>query len=278
MSTTPTPDSPAPASAMPDAALPANVIPETERTALDAHGHDPAAYKWVPVLKKRRVDGWSPEKQRRFIEELADTGSVLTAAQTVNMSRASAYALRRSPGAEAFDRAWAAAIDAASKRLLDDAFERALVGSDEPIFDRDGRRVGRRLRQSDKLLMFLLRAYSPDRFRHAINDSIPATEPPPPPLTRVADALVMLDPAPPADPAALLPPDELALELECADLADGVLPHWYRDTSLDPVPATKASPNEEEFEALLEAAKRAISGRGDHDPLPDDGPGDGPGD
>lgn len=268
MSITPAPDSPAPASAL---AAPAP-------TALDAHGHNPVAYKWVPVLKKRRVDGWSPEKQRRFIEELADTGSVLTAAQTVNMSRASAYALRRSPGAEAFDRAWAAAIDAASKRLLDDAFERALVGSDEPIFDRDGRRVGRRLRQSDKLLMFLLRAYSPDRFRHAINDRIPATEPPPPPLARVADALVLLDPAPPADPAALLPPDELALELECADLADGVLPHWYRDTSLEPVPATKASPNEEEFEALLEAAKRAISGRGDHDPLPDDGPGDGPGD
>lgn len=272
MSTTPAPDSPAPASASPDAALPATALtgPAPASTALDAHGHDPAAYKWVPVLKKRRVDGWSPEKQRRFIEELADTGSVLTAAQTVNMSRASAYALRRSPGAEAFDRAWAAAIDAASKRLLDDAFERALVGSDEPIFDRDGRRVGRRLRQSDKLLMFLLRAYSPDRFRHAINDRIPATEPPPPPLARVAEALVLLDPAPPADPAALLPPDELALELECADLADGVLPRWYRDTSMDPEPAHRPSPQEVECDALLEAAKRANSRRGDYDPLSED--------
>ena len=134
-------------------------------TALDAHGHDPAAYDWVPVLKKRRKDGWSPDKQRAFIEALADSGSVVTAAQCIDMSESSAYRLRRSPGAEAFDRAWSAAIDAASKKLLDAAFERALVGTDEPIFDREGRRIGRRLRQSDRLLMFLLRAYGPDCFR-----------------------------------------------------------------------------------------------------------------
>src|SRR3546814_15381884 len=68
--------------------------------ALDAHGHDPAAYEWVPVLRKRRKDGWSPDKQRAFIEVLADTGSVATAAQRVGMSESSAYRLRRSPGAE----------------------------------------------------------------------------------------------------------------------------------------------------------------------------------
>ena len=101
--------------------------------ALDAHGHDPAAYDWIPVLKKRRKDGWSPDKQRAFIEALADSGSVATAAQCVGMSESSAYRLRRAPGAEAFDRAWSAAIDAASKKLLDAAFERALVGTDEPV-------------------------------------------------------------------------------------------------------------------------------------------------
>src|SRR3546814_9457094 len=63
--------------------------------ALDAHGHDPAAYDWVPVLKKRRKDGWSPDKQRAFIEALADSGSVATAAQSVGLSESSAYRLRR---------------------------------------------------------------------------------------------------------------------------------------------------------------------------------------
>ncbi|WOF44188.1 hypothetical protein KNJ79_04450 [Sphingopyxis indica] len=57
--------------------------------ALDAHGRDPAAYDWVPVLRKRRKDGWSPDKQRAFIEVLADTRSVATAAQRVDMSESS---------------------------------------------------------------------------------------------------------------------------------------------------------------------------------------------
>ena len=203
--------------------------------ALDAHGHDPAAYDWVPVLKKRRKDGWSPDKQRAFIEALADTGSVATAAQCVDMSESSAYRLRRAPGAEAFDRAWSAAIDAASKKLLDAAFERALVGSEEPVFDRDGNRVGRRLRQSDRLLMFLLRAYGPDCFRDA---AARRTDP----ATPVAEALVHLHPEPPAAPAALMAPDDLAVALEVAGLCDGALPHWYRDEPEEAVAAAPPAP------------------------------------
>ncbi len=208
----------------PDAA-PATIAETTP--ALDAHGHDPAAYDWVPVLKKRRKDGWSPDKQRAFIEALADSGSVATAAQRVDMSESSAYRLRRAPGAEAFDRAWSAAIDAASKKLLDAAFERALVGTDEPVFDRDGNRVGRRLRQSDRLLMFLLRAYAPDRFGE--RGAAPAPAATPVGAIPMAEALVQLHPAPPAAPAALMAPDDLAMALDIADQCDGQLPPWYRE-------------------------------------------------
>lgn len=158
----------------------------------------------MPVLKKRRKDGWSPDRQRAFVEALADTGSIATAARSVGMSESSAYRLRRAPGAEAFDRAWSAAIDAASKKLLDAAFERALVGTDEPVFDRDGNRVGRRLRQSDRLLMFLLRAYGPDCFRDSAAGR--RTDPDPAPIP-VAEALTHLHPAPPAAPAALMAPE-----------------------------------------------------------------------
>lgn len=206
----------------------ADPAPEADAVpALDANGHDLDAYHWVPVLKKRRKDGWSPEKQRAFIEALADCGSVATAADRVEMSESSAYRLRRSPGAEAFDRAWSAAIEAASKKLIDAAFERALVGTDEPVFDREGRRIGRRLRQSDRLLMFLLRVYGPDRFRTeaaAARQSAPAPTP-------VAEALIDLQPAAPDAPAALMAPDDLAAALEIADLCDGELPPWYRDRS-----------------------------------------------
>lgn len=221
------------------APIPSHESPPTP--ALDAHGHDPAAYDWVPVLKKRRKDGWSPGKQRAFIEALADTGSVVAAAQIVGMSESSAYRLRRAPGAAAFDRAWSAAIDAAAKKLLDAAFERALVGTDEPVFDRDGHRVGRRLRQSDRLLMFLLRAYGPDCFRTiAGRRSDPA-----PAATPVAEALVHLHPEPPAAPAALMAPDDLAAALEIADLCDGALPHWYRDAAGEAVPARTGDANAE---------------------------------
>ncbi len=36
-------------------ALVATNIPA--ETALDAHGHDPARYEWIPVLRKPRSDG-----------------------------------------------------------------------------------------------------------------------------------------------------------------------------------------------------------------------------
>lgn len=215
--------------------LPSPASEPAATPALDAHGHDPAAYDWVPVLKKPRKDGWSPAKQRAFIEALADCGSVVTAAQAVGMSEASAYRLRRSPGAEAFDRAWSAAIDAAAKKLLDAAFERALVGTDEPVFDRDGNRVGRRLRQSDRLLMFLLRAYGPERFGER-------TATPAPAVTPVAEALIHLEPAPPAAPAALMAPDDLAMSLDIADQCDGQLPPWYREDRDDPVAVPAAPP------------------------------------
>ena len=220
----------------------AAIAPTAESTnALDAHGHDPAAYDWVPVLKKRRKDGWSPDKQRAFIEALADCGSVATAARAVGMSESTAYRLRRSPGAEAFDRAWSAAIDAASKKLLDAAFERALVGTDEPVFDRDGNRVGRRLRQSDRLLMFLLRAYAPDRFGERAAAPAPAAAPVG--AIPMAEALVQLHPAPPAAPAALMGPDDLAMALDLADQCDGQLPPWYREDrqELLAAPATPAA-------------------------------------
>ncbi len=71
--------------------------------------YDPAEYRWVPVRRRPRLDGWTEEKMRRFIETLADTGQVGLAAKTVGMSRESAYKLKRAPHGAAFARAWDAA-------------------------------------------------------------------------------------------------------------------------------------------------------------------------
>ena len=55
---------------------------------------------FTPVPRKsKRHDGWTEDRQRRFIEALADTGSVQAACRAVNMRTVGAYYLRRQKGA-----------------------------------------------------------------------------------------------------------------------------------------------------------------------------------
>jgi hypothetical protein len=79
----------------------------------------------------------------------------------VNMAQANCYALRRAPGAEAFRRAWDAALDFGLKRLKDIAFERAIEGQLVPVFVA-GKLMGFRRKRNDALLMFCLRHYGQD--------------------------------------------------------------------------------------------------------------------
>ncbi|MEL6877669.1 MAG: hypothetical protein AAGL68_06175 [Pseudomonadota bacterium] len=119
---------------------------------------------FTPVPRKgQRHDGWTPQRQRAFIETLADTGSVHAACKAVNMSQAGAYYLRRQPAAESFRAAWAAALDLGVQRIEDVAMDRALNGVDEPLYSY-GKLVGTRKRYNDRLLMFMLRNRAPDRF------------------------------------------------------------------------------------------------------------------
>jgi hypothetical protein len=50
-----------------------------------------------PVPLSPRHDGWTPEKQWRFVEALAATASITQAARMVGMSVRSAQRLRRHP-------------------------------------------------------------------------------------------------------------------------------------------------------------------------------------
>ena len=243
---------PAPGNAL---ALTDDVDADTE---LDAHGHDPADYDWVPVLRKPRADGWSPGKQRAFIGYLADTGSVATAARAVGMSASSAYALRRAPGGEAFAAAWDSAIQQAAHVLIDAAFERAVNGSEEPVYDRDGRVVGRRFRQSDGMMMFLLRKHFPDRYGDLHRDRPERHVVPPAPP--VAQTMIALGPAQPADPAALMHRDDAAIAFECADILDGELPRWHRQDDDEEALAQRGlGPG---FEEALNEAKIAADPEG----------------
>ncbi|XAP77668.1 hypothetical protein ABC955_13960 [Citromicrobium bathyomarinum] len=119
---------------------------------------------FVPVPRQTdRHDGWTEDRQRRFIAALADTGSVHAACKAVNMSQAGAYYLRRQRGAESFRAAWQAAIDLGVQRIEDVAMDRALNGVDVPVYSY-GKLVGTRTTYNDRLLMFMLRNRAPDRF------------------------------------------------------------------------------------------------------------------
>ncbi|HET7605309.1 MAG TPA: LysR family transcriptional regulator, partial [Sphingomicrobium sp.] len=48
----------------------------------------------APDSPKIRRDGWTPERQLRFLDTLAETRSVTRAAESAGMSRESAYRLR----------------------------------------------------------------------------------------------------------------------------------------------------------------------------------------
>jgi hypothetical protein len=119
---------------------------------------------FTPVPRHyNRHDGWTPERQRGFIEALADTGSVRHAAHAVNMTPEGAYLLRRHAEAVSFRRAWEAALALGVQRLEDVAMERALHGVEQPVYSY-GKLVGTRRVVNDALLMFLLRNRSPHRF------------------------------------------------------------------------------------------------------------------
>ncbi len=126
--------------------------------------YDPAEYRWVPVRRRPRSDGWTEEKQRRFIEVLADTGRVALAAKAVGLSRQAAYELKRSGDGSAFSRAWDAARLHAGALLEDIAFDRAIEGREENVFNECGEVIATKHVPDNRLLIFLLKHLIPDRY------------------------------------------------------------------------------------------------------------------
>ena len=133
---------------------------------------------------KQRHDGWTEDRQRRFIEALSVTGSVKAAAHRVNMTPEGAYLLRRHPQAQSFRQAWEAALALGVQQLEDVALERALHGTEVPVYSY-GKLIGSRIKHNDRLLMFMLKNRAPERFdaqgqvtarRNSIGDPTQATE------------------------------------------------------------------------------------------------------
>jgi hypothetical protein len=71
---------------------------------------------FTPVPVRRRCDGWTPERQRRYVAALFETGHSGKAARAVGMTEQGAAKLRRRPDAVSCARACEAAYLAARRR------------------------------------------------------------------------------------------------------------------------------------------------------------------
>jgi len=119
---------------------------------------------FTPVPRQcERHDGWTPERQRLFIEALADYGSVRAACDSVGLTTVGAYRLRRQPGAESFASAWEAALAHGMFRLRDALMDRALNGVEVPVYSY-GKLIGTRTSYDNRLGMFMLRNRLPEEF------------------------------------------------------------------------------------------------------------------
>ncbi|MEA3017808.1 MAG: hypothetical protein QOI38_2530, partial [Sphingomonadales bacterium] len=159
----------------------------------------PSAIDFEPVPVRARHDGFTPEKQRAFIEELADTGCVAAAAAKVGMTGQSATRLRRRADARSFDLAWDAATLANKRTLRAIAWDRAVNGtikrhhyhgelkSEELVYD--NRLLIYLLGKADSMVerpqaaARVLRNWEP--WMDAVEQGLP--EPPPPPPSDAGD-------------------------------------------------------------------------------------------
>ena len=116
-----------------------------------------------PVQLRVRRDGWTADKQIRFIEALAGSKCVDEACRQVGMSDTSAYRLRNRPCGGPFRRAWDAAMDCQVHRLEQAFIDRAINGVPRPIFYR-GEQVGEWRHFDERAAMFVLRSRRPHRY------------------------------------------------------------------------------------------------------------------
>jgi hypothetical protein len=135
---------------------PAPAPASAELVPLPSPADPPPLPGFDPVPLRYRVDGWTPEKQRAYVEHLAETLCPETAAALVGMSAESVRRLRRRPGAEGLN----AACDAALRKGLSERGRAALI--DEAVNGRLVRRfyhgelISEERIRSPRLLMALI--------------------------------------------------------------------------------------------------------------------------
>lgn len=104
-----------------------------------------------------------------FLLALEDTANVSKACKRAKLPRRSAYDWRRDDAD--FAAAWDTAIDRGTDALEDEAVRRATEGTLKPVFYK-GEKCGSIREYSDTLLMFMLKARRPEKFKERTESQI----------------------------------------------------------------------------------------------------------
>lgn len=115
------------------------------------------------------------QKQATFLQEFAKSGNILHAARQAGIDRTTHYDWLKKPEYAA---RYAVAEADALEVLEGEAIRRGLVGYDEPVFGKlpghetGTGQVGVVRKFSDNLLMFVLRARAPERYRENLKHEL----------------------------------------------------------------------------------------------------------
>jgi len=98
-----------------------------ERASSDQPRADGFGFEPIPLRYRR--DGLTPEKQRDYVEALADCGVAREAAARIGVSEQAVGRARRRADAKSFDLACEAAVRFGARKIRSIAFERAIEGT-----------------------------------------------------------------------------------------------------------------------------------------------------
>ena len=99
-----------------------------------------------------------------FLIALTESANVSSASKLINVSREYMYRVRKLEKNLEFAEAWDDALQVGVDTLEEEARRRAYLGVDEPVYYQ-GKQCGSIKRYSDTLLIFLLKAHRPDKYK-----------------------------------------------------------------------------------------------------------------
>lgn len=124
----------------------------------------------APTIRQLKTDNRTPqEKQLAFLEAFVELVSVTRAAKKARIYRTIVYDWIRDDAE--FKKAYERACEIATFKLEDEAIRRAYEGTLRPVFQ-GGEKVGSIREYSDTLLIVLLKARAPEKYKERTSSEL----------------------------------------------------------------------------------------------------------